>query len=66
VPLIGLMAAARRAAARLHPAGLTFKDDDVELLTAVSLQVAGVLENAALHEERLREERLKQELAMAA
>ncbi len=45
--------------------GLTFKVDDLELLTAVSLQVAGVLENAALHEERLREERLKQELAMA-
>jgi serine phosphatase RsbU (regulator of sigma subunit) len=46
-------------------AGLTFKNDDLELLTAVSLQVAGVLENAALHEERLREERLKQELMMA-
>jgi sigma-B regulation protein RsbU (phosphoserine phosphatase) len=29
------------------------------------LQVAGVLENAALHEEKLREERLHQELALA-
>jgi phosphoserine phosphatase RsbU/P len=45
--------------------GLSFKHEDLELLTALSLQVAGVLENAALHEEKLREERLHQELALA-
>src|SRR5262249_37921921 len=42
-----------------------FRQDDLELLSAVALQVAVVLENAALHAERLREERLRQELAMA-
>jgi serine phosphatase RsbU (regulator of sigma subunit) len=66
VPLIGLdgrrLGVLQLDCIRL---GLTFKNDDLELLTAVSLQVAGVLENAALHEERLREERLKQELMMA-
>ncbi len=66
VPLIGLDG--RRIGVLqldcLRP-GLTFHHDDLELLTAVSLQVAGVLENAALHEERLREARLKQELALA-
>jgi sigma-B regulation protein RsbU (phosphoserine phosphatase) len=45
--------------------GQTFHAEDLELLTAVGLQVAVVLENAALHAERLREERLRQELALA-
>jgi phosphoserine phosphatase RsbU/P len=45
--------------------GSVFRHNDLELLTAVGLQVAGVLENAALHEERLREERLRRELAFA-
>jgi signal transduction histidine kinase len=43
--------------------GLMFRHDDLELLTAISLHVASVLENAALHEARPREERLRQELA---
>jgi sigma-B regulation protein RsbU (phosphoserine phosphatase) len=42
-----------------------FRVEDLELLTAIGLQVAVVLENVALHAERLREERLHQELAMA-
>ena len=45
--------------------GMPFRDEDLNLLTAVSLQVAVVLDNAHLHAERLREERLRQELAMA-
>jgi serine phosphatase RsbU (regulator of sigma subunit)/pSer/pThr/pTyr-binding forkhead associated (FHA) protein len=45
--------------------GVTFQSEDLQLLTAVGLQVAVVLENAALHAEVLREERLRQELAMA-
>lgn len=45
--------------------GLGFRAADLELLTAVGLQVAVVLENAALHAEHLREERLRQELALA-
>jgi serine phosphatase RsbU (regulator of sigma subunit)/pSer/pThr/pTyr-binding forkhead associated (FHA) protein len=45
--------------------GLAFKPDDLELLTAVALHVAVVLDNAALHAERLREERMRRELALA-
>ena len=45
--------------------GLYFRHDDLELLTAVSLHVASVLENAALHEEKLKEEKLRQELLVA-
>jgi sigma-B regulation protein RsbU (phosphoserine phosphatase) len=45
--------------------GIAFTADELELLTTVSLQVSVVLENAALHAERLREERLRQEVAMA-
>ena len=45
--------------------GMGFCHDDLELLTALSLQVAGVIENTALHEERLHEERLRRELALA-
>jgi serine phosphatase RsbU (regulator of sigma subunit) len=45
--------------------GQMFHADDLEVLTAIGLQVAVVLENAALHAERLREERLRQELRMA-
>jgi serine phosphatase RsbU (regulator of sigma subunit) len=44
---------------------LSFGDADLELLTAIALHVAVVLENAALHAEGLREARLLQELAMA-
>lgn len=45
--------------------GRAFRDEDLEMLTAVSLQMAVVLENAELHAERLREERLRQEVALA-
>jgi serine phosphatase RsbU (regulator of sigma subunit) len=45
--------------------GRSFQVEDLQLLTAVGLQVAVVLENAALHAELLREERLRQELALA-
>jgi sigma-B regulation protein RsbU (phosphoserine phosphatase) len=66
VPLIGLD---RRRLGVLQldcvRPGKVFRAEDLELLTALGLQVAGVLENAALHEERLREERLLQELALA-
>jgi serine phosphatase RsbU (regulator of sigma subunit) len=43
----------------------SFRSEDLELLTAVAMQVAVVLDNVALHAERLREERFHQELAMA-
>jgi serine phosphatase RsbU (regulator of sigma subunit) len=45
--------------------GVPFRSQDLQLLTAVSMQVATVLENASLHMERLREQRLMQELALA-
>jgi serine phosphatase RsbU (regulator of sigma subunit)/pSer/pThr/pTyr-binding forkhead associated (FHA) protein len=45
--------------------GRSFQRDDLQLLTAVSLQMSVVLENAELHSERLREERLRQEVALA-
>jgi serine phosphatase RsbU (regulator of sigma subunit) len=45
--------------------GPAFRGEDLELLTAVALQVTVVLDNAALHAERLREERLHQELRVA-
>jgi serine phosphatase RsbU (regulator of sigma subunit)/pSer/pThr/pTyr-binding forkhead associated (FHA) protein len=46
-------------------AGTPFRLEDLQMLTAVTLQVAVVLENAGLHAELLREERFRQELAMA-
>jgi serine phosphatase RsbU (regulator of sigma subunit) len=45
--------------------GLAFSANDLELLTALAIQVATVLENADLHAERLREVRLHQELRLA-
>ncbi len=45
--------------------GHAFNSADLELLTALAIQVSTVLENAALHAERLREERLRQELRLA-
>lgn len=45
--------------------GSSFRKEDLELLTAVGMQVAVVLDNAALHAERLRDERLRVEVAMA-
>jgi serine phosphatase RsbU (regulator of sigma subunit) len=42
-----------------------FRSEDLELLTAIALHVAVVLENSTLHAEVLRESRLLQELAMA-
>jgi serine phosphatase RsbU (regulator of sigma subunit)/pSer/pThr/pTyr-binding forkhead associated (FHA) protein len=45
--------------------GKSFRDEDLQLLAAVSLTVAVVLENAELHAQRLREERLRQEVALA-
>ena len=44
---------------------LAFNANDLEMLTALAIQVATVLENVALHAERLREERLRQELRLA-
>jgi serine phosphatase RsbU (regulator of sigma subunit) len=45
--------------------GMPFRVEDLQLLTTVGLQVAVVLENAALHAEVLRKQRQDQELAMA-
>jgi serine phosphatase RsbU (regulator of sigma subunit) len=45
--------------------GHAFKSEDLELLTAVAIQAAAVVENAALHAEVLREARLRQEVQMA-
>src|SRR5262249_38270939 len=45
--------------------GRSFKQEDLEVLTVLALQVSVVLENAALHAERLREEKLRQELKTA-
>jgi serine phosphatase RsbU (regulator of sigma subunit) len=49
---------------RFRP-GAPFRSEDLNLLATVALQVAVVLDNAALHAELLREERLRQELEMA-
>jgi serine phosphatase RsbU (regulator of sigma subunit) len=45
--------------------GLSFGEEDLEVLTAIALQVSVVLENAALHAARIEEEKLRQELAVA-
>jgi len=45
--------------------GVGYRIEDLQMLTAISLQVAVVLENVELHGQILREERLHQELAMA-
>lgn len=45
--------------------GFGFNVEDLHLLTAIGMQVAVVLENVALHAEKLREERLMQELELA-
>jgi sigma-B regulation protein RsbU (phosphoserine phosphatase) len=45
--------------------GQRFHKEELELLTAIGLQVAIVLENVALHAEVLRETRLRQELLLA-
>jgi serine phosphatase RsbU (regulator of sigma subunit) len=45
--------------------GTAFRREDLELLTAIGLQAAVVLDNAALHAERLRDERLRIEVSMA-
>jgi serine phosphatase RsbU (regulator of sigma subunit) len=45
--------------------GNAFQLEDLQVLTAVGLQVAVVLENAELHAQLLKEERLRQELALA-
>jgi serine phosphatase RsbU (regulator of sigma subunit) len=45
--------------------GMPFRVDDLQLLTTVGLQVAVVLDNAALHAELLHKQRQDQELAMA-
>jgi serine phosphatase RsbU (regulator of sigma subunit)/pSer/pThr/pTyr-binding forkhead associated (FHA) protein len=46
-------------------ASQSFRPEDLEMLTAVALQAAVVLQNAAYHAERLREERLRQEILLA-
>jgi serine phosphatase RsbU (regulator of sigma subunit) len=45
--------------------GKPFRMEDLEVVTAVGLQAAVVLDNASLHAELLREERLRRELALA-
>jgi serine phosphatase RsbU (regulator of sigma subunit)/pSer/pThr/pTyr-binding forkhead associated (FHA) protein len=45
--------------------GEAFRKDDLEVLTALCLQVAVVLENAALHAESMRQARLQQEVLLA-
>ena len=66
VPLIG-WEARRLGALQLDCTrpGQVFKHEDLETLTAISLQASMVLQNAAYHAERLREERLRQEIMLA-
>jgi serine phosphatase RsbU (regulator of sigma subunit) len=45
--------------------GMIFRQDDLEMLTAIALQAAVVLQNATFHVERIRQERLRQEVMMA-
>jgi signal transduction histidine kinase len=45
--------------------GGEFTTEDLHLLTAVSLQISAVLENAALHAELIKNERVKRDLALA-
>jgi phosphoserine phosphatase RsbU/P len=45
--------------------GAGYRVEDLQLLTAIALQVAVVLENVELHGQLLQEERLHQELALA-
>jgi serine phosphatase RsbU (regulator of sigma subunit) len=45
--------------------GAAFRRDDLEVLTAIGMQAAVVLDNAALHAELLRDERLRIEVGMA-
>jgi serine phosphatase RsbU (regulator of sigma subunit) len=45
--------------------GAPFRSEDLQLLTAIAMQVTVVLENAGLHAELIREERLRQELQLA-
>jgi signal transduction histidine kinase len=49
---------------RLRP-GTPFSLEDLHLLTAISLQVSVVLENAALHARLLEQERVKRDLELA-
>jgi sigma-B regulation protein RsbU (phosphoserine phosphatase) len=46
-------------------AGQSFNTEDLYLLTAVSIQLSAVLENARLHQELLQKERMERELALA-
>jgi sigma-B regulation protein RsbU (phosphoserine phosphatase) len=45
--------------------GQAFRREDLEVLTALSIQVGVVLENAALHEEQIKQARLHQDLLLA-
>ncbi len=45
--------------------GLSFRDEDLEVLTAIALLASAVLDNAALQAARVEEEKLRQELAVA-
>jgi phosphoserine phosphatase RsbU/P len=45
--------------------GQAFRREDLEVLTALSIHVGVVLENAALHEEQIKQARLHQDLLMA-
>ncbi len=46
-------------------ASQAFKQKDLELLSAICLQAAVVIQNAAYHAERIKEERMRQELLLA-
>ena len=45
--------------------GFPFTEDDLHLLTAVSLQASTVMENAGLHIELIKKERMEHDLALA-
>jgi sigma-B regulation protein RsbU (phosphoserine phosphatase) len=46
-------------------AGKSFTTEDLYLLTAISIQLSAVLENARLHKDLIQKERLERELALA-
>ncbi len=45
--------------------GLAFTEEDLNMLAAIALQAAVVLENAALHDEILQQDRMKRDLILA-
>ncbi len=45
--------------------GMSFTEEDLNMLTAIALQASVVLENAALHDDLLQQDRMKRDLALA-